>query len=374
MSGICHAKYRHRLPQREGGLFLTDGGLETTLIFQDGFDLPMFAAFVLTESERGRAALQAYFDRYAAMAQHHGIGFILESPTWRANPDWGQKLGYDRDRLARANRAAIAMMHDIRGARETARTPLVISGNIGPRGDGYDPGALMSPWEAEAYHAWQIGIFKEAGADLVSAFTLTNVNEAIGVARAAEAAGMPCVISFTLETDGLLPTGESLATAILSVDRETDRAPAYYMINCAHPDHFSAALQDGAAWTERLRGLRANASRMSSRRARQFHHARRRRSGRAWRALCRAARPLPALQRARGLLRHRPPACGVHLGLVSRLIASRGPAPRDASCRVDRRSSAVARPAGPPSRRDPGFLGLAKASGVGAYPIFGFVL
>jgi S-methylmethionine-dependent homocysteine/selenocysteine methylase len=263
MTGICHAKYRQRLPQRDGGLFLTDGGLETTLIFHDGLDLPMFASFVLTESERGRAALRAYFDRYTVMAVQHGIGFILESPTWRANPDWGQKLGYDRERLARANRAAIAMMHDIRRAHETARTPLVISGNIGPRGDGYDPGALMSPWEAEAYHAWQIGLFKEEGADLVSAFTLTNVNEAIGVARAAKAAGMPCVISFTLETDGLLPTGESLATAIEAVDRETDRAPAYYMINCAHPDHFSAALQDGAGWTERVRGIRANASRMS---------------------------------------------------------------------------------------------------------------
>jgi S-methylmethionine-dependent homocysteine/selenocysteine methylase len=263
MTGIHRAKYRHRLPQLDGGLFLSDGGLETTLIFHNGFELPMFASFVLIESERGRAALRAYFDRYVAMAVKHGTGFILESPTWRANPDWGRTLGYDASRLANANRAAIAMMHDIRGASETAHTPLVISGNIGPRGDGYDPGALMSAWEAEAYHAWQIGIFKDAGADLVSAFTLTNVNEAIGVARAAEAAGMPCVISFTLETDGRLPTGESLATAIQTVDREVNRPPAYYMINCAHPDHFSAVLADGPALTGRLRGVRANASRMS---------------------------------------------------------------------------------------------------------------
>jgi S-methylmethionine-dependent homocysteine/selenocysteine methylase len=263
MTGIHRAKYRQRLPQLEGGLFLSDGGLETTLIFHDGFDLPMFASFVLIESEPGRAALRAYFDRYVAMAARHGTGFILESPTWRANPDWGRALGFDTNRLARANRAAIAMMHDIRRASEAAQMPLVISGNIGPRGDGYDPGALMSPWEAEAYHGWQIGIFKDAGADLVSAFTLTNVNEAIGVARAAEAAGMPCVISFTLETDGRLPTGESLAEAIATVDREVNRAPAYYMINCAHPDHFSAALADGPTLTRRLRGLRANASRMS---------------------------------------------------------------------------------------------------------------
>ena len=256
-------EHRHRLPQLDGRLFLTDGGLETTLIYHDGFELPLFAAFVLTESEQGRAALRAYFDRYVAMAVKHGTGFILESPTWRANPDWGAKLGYDRDRLAAINRAAIAMLREIRACHETARTPLVVSGNIGPRGDGYDPGALMSPWEAEAYHAWQIGVFADEGADLVSAFTLTYVNEAIGVTRAAKAAGIPCVISFTLETDGLLPTGESLAAAIECVDRETDHGPAYYMINCAHPDHFRDALDRDAAWITRLRGLRANASRKS---------------------------------------------------------------------------------------------------------------
>ena len=165
MTRIERAEHRHRLPQLDGRLFLTDGGLETTLIFHDGFDLPMFAAFVLTESEQGRAALRAYFDRYVAMAVRHGTGFILESPTWRANPDWGAKLGYDRDRLAAINRAAVAMLCEIRARHETARTPLVVSGAIGPRGDGYDPGAPMSPWEAEAYHAWQIGVFADEGAD-----------------------------------------------------------------------------------------------------------------------------------------------------------------------------------------------------------------
>ena len=263
MPGIHRAKYRHRLPQLDGGLFLTDGGLETTMIYHDGFALPMFEAFVLADSEQGRAALRAYFDRYVATAVEHGTGFILESPTWRANPDWGARLGYDPRRLAAINRAAIAMMGEIREVYETARTPIVISGAIGPRGDGYDPGTVMSPWEAEAYHAWQIGVFADAGADLVSAFTLTNVSEAIGVARAAKAAGMPCVISFTLETDGKLPTGEGLAAAIASVDRETNYGPAYYMINCAHPDHFSDVLDQDAAWMRRLRGLRANASRKS---------------------------------------------------------------------------------------------------------------
>ena len=263
MARVQHAKYRHRLPQLDGGLFLTDGGLETTLIFHEGFDLPMFEAFVLVESERGRAALRAYYDRYVSMAVRHGNGFILESPTWRANPDWGAKLGFDRERLAAANRAAIDMLREIRAACETKRTPLVISGAIGPRGDGYAPGVLMRADDAQDYHAWQIGVLKDAGADLVSAFTLTNVNEAVGVACAAKAEDIPCVISFTLETDGRLPTGESLGHAIETVDRATSRGPAYYMINCAHPAHFSDALEDGAVWTKRLRGLRANASRKS---------------------------------------------------------------------------------------------------------------
>ncbi len=207
---------RKRLPQLDGGLFLTDGGLETTLIFHEGWDLPIGEAFVLMESEKGRDALRAYFDRYLPMAVKHGVGFILESPTWRANPDWAAKAGYGRDRLAELNHAGIDLMREVRAKYETARTPIVISGCIGPRGDGYDPGALMSVEEATAYHAWQIGIFREANVDFVSAFTMTNVNEALGVVRAAQAADMPSVISFTLETDGRLPTGESLGRS----DRE----------------------------------------------------------------------------------------------------------------------------------------------------------
>ena len=305
MTNIQHTKYRGRLPQLADGLYLSDGGLETTLIFHDGFDLPMFAAFMLIESERGRAALRAYYDRYVSMAVRHGTGFILESPTWRANPDWGAKLGYDYDRLAAANCAAIDMLHAIRAAQATSKTPLVISGAIGPRGDGYDPGALMRADDAQDYHAWQISVLKDAGADLVSAFTLTNIGEAVGIACAAKAASIPCVISFTLETDGRLPTGESLGYAIETVDHATSRAPAYYMINCAHPDHFSQVLDEDAGWMRRLRGIRANASRKSHAEL-EIHRARCGSSARARRAICRAAPPLPADQCAGRVLRHRP--------------------------------------------------------------------
>lgn len=256
-------KYRTRLPQLDGGLYLSDGGLETTLVFLEGWDLPSFASFVLHETEKGRQTLAAYFSRYIDMALGANAGFILESATWRANPDWGAKLGYDLNRLERVNRAAIELLAGLRQAYETAATPIVISGNVGPRGDGYDPGKLMSISEAEDYHAWQIGVFGDTAADVVSAFTMTNVPEAAGFARAAASLGMPCVVSFTVETDGRLPSGHSLEKAIRMVDEASAGAPAYYMINCAHPTHFQHILEPGASWLSRVRGLRANSSRRS---------------------------------------------------------------------------------------------------------------
>jgi len=253
-------KYRNRLPQLSDRLFLTDGGMETTLIFQDGVDLPLFASFDLIRDAQGTQRIRDYYERYIGMAKRHGTGFVLESPTWRANRDWGAKLGYSPDSLAEANRRLIALMHELRTAHETERTPIVISGNIGPRGDGYRVENAMSAVEARDYHREQIRVFRDTQADFVSAFTMNYSNEAIGVALAAQSEDMPVAISFTLETDGCLPTGQSLKEAIAQVDRETGRAPAYYMINCAHPTHFEDALARGEPWLKRLRGIRANAS------------------------------------------------------------------------------------------------------------------
>lgn len=258
-----HAKYRDQLPQRSNRIFLTDGGMETTLIYHEGLELPCFAAFTLLKTDDGTARLRAYYTRYAEMARRSGLGFVLESPTWRANRDWGRQLGYSRDDLAAVNRQGIALMLELREQFEAPGTPLVISGNIGPRGDGYDPSRIMSPDEAEEYHAEQIAIFRDSAADVVSGFTMNYVNEAIGIARAARTAGMPSVISFTVETDGRLPTGETLAQAIAAVDDATGAAPEYYMINCAHPTHFNGVLDAGARWLERIGGVRANASRRS---------------------------------------------------------------------------------------------------------------
>ena len=256
-------QYRGRLPQLSDHVFLTDSGLETELIFLDRMDLPCFAAFTLLKTGGGLSRLRDYYQRFATTAKLGGYGLVLESPTWRANPDWAAKVGYSNAALAEANRKAIYLMVEIRDRNETPRSPMVISGNLGPRGDGYDPGRMMSANEAQDYHSEQIAVFRNTEADLVSAFTMNYVNEATGVARAAKADAMPVVISFTVEADGRLPTGQALKDAIVEVDTETGAAPAYYMLNCAHPTHFAEVLDAGEPWVKRLRGMRANASRRS---------------------------------------------------------------------------------------------------------------
>jgi homocysteine S-methyltransferase len=252
--------YQHPLPQSAEKLFLTDGGLETTLIFHDGLELPCFAAFDLLKDDTGTARLNRYYRQYIDLALEHGFGFVLESVTWRASPDWGERLGYSEAALSRANARAIELLQALREQSETGETPMVISGNLGPRGDGYAADRHMTSDEAADYHAWQIKSLAEAGAELITALTLPETEEAIGIVRASQAVGIPAVISFTVETDGRLPSGQPLQGAIRAVDDATDKGPAYYMINCAHPTHFEPILQNGQAWLERIRGIRANAS------------------------------------------------------------------------------------------------------------------
>lgn len=253
------AKYRQNLPQLSGNMFLSDGGMETTLIFHEGLDLPEFASFVLMANPEGRQQLKNYYIRYLEIARQNRTGFILDTPTWRANSDWGAKLGYGPEALDVINRDSVDLLVELRNEFETSATPCVISGAIGPRGDGYKAGN-MDAGEAEIYHAAQIGTFAQTDADMVAAYTLTNFNEAIGIARAAEAHAMPCAISFTVETDGKLVTGMALGDAIDRVDNATGGSPVYYMINCAHPTHFMQALERGEAWLSRVHGVKANAS------------------------------------------------------------------------------------------------------------------
>jgi S-methylmethionine-dependent homocysteine/selenocysteine methylase len=252
--------YRTSLPQLQGDLFITDGGIETTLIFHRGLDLPAFAAFDLLKDDEGTAELRRYFEPYVELAAKHGLGFVLESPTWRASPRWAEEIGYTREELDQMNRKAIALMEEIRAAHESDASPIVISGCVGPHDDGYDPQVQLSADAAADYHSTQIETFADTAADMVTAITMTYAEEAIGITRAAAAAGMPAAISFTLETDGKLPSGQVLGDAIEQTDAETGNGPAYYMINCAHPTHFERILEGAGEWRNRIRGLRANAS------------------------------------------------------------------------------------------------------------------
>ena len=251
------------LPQLGSEPFLTDAGLETYLIFHRDIELPEFASFDLLKDEAGVEELRRYYRPFLELAAEHGLGFVLESPTWRANPDWGATIGYDDQGLADANRRAVALMEELRDAAPDGGGPIVISGNVGPRGDGYVPGETMTPEQAEEFHSAQIGVLAEAGVDLVSALTINYVEEAIGVARAGREKGVPVAISFTVETDGRVATGQSIGEAIDQVDADPGSDVAYYMLNCAHPTHFEHELDAGAAWAERIAGLRANASTLS---------------------------------------------------------------------------------------------------------------
>lgn len=247
------------LPQVAGHPMVTDGGLETDLVYHHDVDLPDFAAFPLVDDQRGRQLLRAYYEDYVEIARRAGAGLQLETPTWRASGDWGDRLGYAAADLERVNRESVALLIDLRD--RSGLTPLLVSGCVGPRGDGYMAGEEADPDEAARYHAPQINAFAAAGADLVSALTLTGVGEAIGVVRAARSAGLPVAVSFTVERDGRLPSGTTLAAAVTAVDAEA--APDYFMVNCAHPRHIAPGLAGEGAWRSRIVGLRANASERS---------------------------------------------------------------------------------------------------------------
>ncbi|MEM7682764.1 MAG: homocysteine S-methyltransferase family protein [Planctomycetota bacterium] len=253
-------RYRHRLPQLHGQPLLTDGGIETTLLFHHRIDLPEFATFPLLDRPEHAQTLADYSRSFIDLVRASGFGLLLESLTWRAHADWAGKLGYTADDLPRIWRESIQQLVKLRDAAPASANPLVISACMGPRRDGYAPDLAMTADEARAYHAPQVRAFAQSEADLLTAYTLTNPAEAVGIALAAQDAGIPCAISFTLETDGRLPSGQPLREAIEHTDQGTDQTPAYYMINCAHPSHFRHVLEPGAAWNNRIQGVRANAS------------------------------------------------------------------------------------------------------------------
>jgi S-methylmethionine-dependent homocysteine/selenocysteine methylase len=258
-----NAIYRNDLPQMQGEKFVTDGGLETVLVFQKQVELPLFAAFPLLSDDQGVATLRDYYQAYIDLALRNHTGLILDTATWRASRGWGEQLGYSAADLKRLIQRNVELLLELRDRHATADTPMVINGVIGPQDDGYNPSQLMSANEAKVYHQHQVDAFADSAADMVSAVTMTYVNEAVGITRAAKKAGIPITVSFTTETDGRLPDGTPLGDAITATDEATDSGPVYYMVNCAHPTHFSHVLNSEFAWTDRIYGIRANASRLS---------------------------------------------------------------------------------------------------------------
>jgi len=261
------------LPQLHGQPLVTDGGIETDLIFNRGIELREFAAFPLVEDEAGRRVLTAYFDEYAAIAADAAAGLLLESPTWRASSDWGARLGYSADDLKRVNAEAITLLADLRDRYRQEIAHVVVSGLVGPRDAAGQRGSRADSSAAAEYHRPQIDEFAASGADMACAMTLDTCAEAIGITLAAHDAGLPAAISFTVERDGRLPDGTPLGAAIAAVD--TAAHPEYFMINCAHPSHIAPAFdrldrvgqpdQPGAPgiWKDRILGVRYNASERS---------------------------------------------------------------------------------------------------------------
>jgi S-methylmethionine-dependent homocysteine/selenocysteine methylase len=265
-SELTGAKYRERiLSLLEERIFLEDSGLETTLIYHDGITLPEFASFVLLQTGEGTQRILEYSRLHARIAVDHGVGQILGSVGWRASRDWGRKLGISEDELRRINIKSIQILKTIREELENEKSTMIVAGAIGPRADGYiAPDHRMTIWEAEEYHRQQVLSYHDAGADAVIAYTINYVEEAIGIAKAAHHCGMPVAISFTVETNGHLPSGQMLKAAITEVDLVTGDYPLYYMINCAHPLHFlDALMEEKAPWVERIRAIKANASKKS---------------------------------------------------------------------------------------------------------------
>jgi homocysteine S-methyltransferase len=253
----------HALPQLSGSLYLMDAGLETDLIFNRGITISEFAAHTLLTSDEGRAALTQYFEPFLALARDMNTGFILHSATWKAHRHWASAMSATIVELREANRESLRFIADLRNKFASRSNPIVLNAIIGPRGDAYRSNITILAAEAEDYFSEQIDWLTETEADMVSGMTFSQASEGIGFVRAIRGAAMPAAVSFTVETDGRLPNGQKLGDAVREVEAATDGYCAYFMINCAHPDHFGSALLNDEGWEHRVRGIRANASRRS---------------------------------------------------------------------------------------------------------------
>ncbi|WP_328858470.1 homocysteine S-methyltransferase family protein [Williamsia herbipolensis] len=244
-----------------GLTYLTEGGPETEISYEHGFDLPHFVMFGLLDDDRAVAVLRGMYERYLDVAVRHGFGVLMAGVDYRASPDWAALLGFSSRQLADLQLRAIDFLREVAEPRRAEVPALLYAGVVGPRFDAYDPARQITAVESQAYHSEQIATLARAGVDLVQTLTLSSIPEAVGVCRAAARAGLPVSVSFTLDnTTHRLSSGPSLRDAVETVDLETgpDR-PAFYGVNCSHPLEFIPAVEPGG-WFRRVRSLRPNAA------------------------------------------------------------------------------------------------------------------
>jgi homocysteine S-methyltransferase len=254
--------YQTTFPVRSGeALFLTEGGIETELMYKWRFELPHVAVFPLLDNPDAVAVMRGIYRRSLDVAAAHGMSAMLTGLDYRASPDWGGLPGYSQEALVEANHQAIDFLRELAREYNDDLPRVLVGGIIGPRGDAYELNRTITADAAEDYHATQLTTLKQADVDFAAAMTFNNIPEAIGVARAATTIGVPLVISLTVDSTSRLKSGPTVAEAVETIDAETDGAPACYMLNCSHPVEFEPGLTDGD-WIRRLRGFRPNASKM----------------------------------------------------------------------------------------------------------------
>jgi homocysteine S-methyltransferase len=216
-------------------LILTDGGIETSLMFESGLALPEpleSAALVGTD------AMRELYAGYIEAARACDLPVIIGTPTFRAGARQAEAAGAD---VREVNAAAVRHHQALRAAAGPG-APVLVAGVLGPYGDAYTPSEAPDAAFAERYHAVQAAALADAGVDLLFAPTFPAVDEAIGCVRAMTATGLPSVISYVLGRDARVLDGTPLADAVARVDAETDPPPTFHSLSCIHADVAARAL------------------------------------------------------------------------------------------------------------------------------------
>jgi S-methylmethionine-dependent homocysteine/selenocysteine methylase len=261
---------------RNDRLILTDGGIETRIMFETGITLPPYVQVTgLVKDPAGGPVLCRIYESYIAAARSFGLPVVIGTPTFRASMNFVLQAGLDgTGAVRRLNADAAAMHREIRA--QSDHRPIYIAGVIGPSGDAYRPEESLSAEEAREYHSLQAGTLAQSGVDFLYAPTFPAVEEALGAAMAMGATGLPHVVSFVLERNGRVLDGTPLHAAIERIDAAASPAPLFYSISCVHPSIAATALRDEAVFSNlvarRLNEFKANSSPLSPEELVQLDH------------------------------------------------------------------------------------------------------